>query len=658
MSNTLRAAPTLKAPSLPDALDPLAGESAFLLPLAKRDEALKVSIDELWPGFERENTLTFYQGTNVIHTETISNPDPGQFPRVFSIGSIDLYVGGVHELYYTVDTAGGMASSYPISLDLDNRPPSFGSHPRALQFPTEILINGVTEAYLDDHNNEVVATVAKWSDIRLKDEVWYYLHPSAGTHNETDAQVGIKVITENDLNAPEVEISFPGDAFRALGRVNCYAEYFLRDRAGNESLLSLKSDIVPVHIDPPLKLLPPQVPLFDQVGLIDETSARTPVVVVIPAMRAIALNDQVIVHWGNQDLPPRTVNDPAANPLLRIDIPYKTIQDAGNGPLLISYDLWRAGASLGRSPEKPVVVDITVPGGPDPDPETPEHGNLKLPVALGNSGVPNVISPEDKELPAEVIIEWFGKDGTELFLEGDRLEAKWASISLPRQVDAADVIAKQSLKLTITSEQMKQAGSGTLALSYGVTRDLPNPPGHSNTAYSGVQNLEVANTELPGGGYPLPAGAFPEAKFNVINNEAAKDGTPYEVKLDYVHAAEGDVIEFKFRGHQGFGDDPELEPANPIPGSYTEGSHTVTLDDIKRGSYAFTVELEYLAAIRSGSANGYHWVRNDKGTASGGYYHVHVDVSLPPQAPAQATAKKRFSVFATLAALWSWLRCK
>lgn len=658
MSNDLRAAPSLVAPTLPDALDPLSTETAFLLPVANRAEALKITIGELWAGYRPLNELVFYLGQNASDMVLVENPDPSDFPQTFEIDKFDLRSGGVHELYYTVSIPGSTVSSHSIWLDLDKDPPNIGRRPSALQFPQEVLEYGVTQDYLDNHGGNVIATASKWPDIKLEDELWYYLRRSAKPGNETQEEVGRKIITPADLAAPEIEVTFTGDDFLALGKGKCVAYYYLKDRAGNEGDNSDDSPVFPVFLDPPLQLLAPEVPLFDQNGLIDEETARTPVQVWIRAMAGIEHGDQVIVHWGTHDLLPMTVDDPEATPLLRIDVPYRALQEAGNGPLLISYDLWRAGSSLGRSPDKPVVVDITVPGGPDPDPETPEHGNLKLPVALGNSGVPNVISPEDKELPAEVIIEWFGKDSTELFLEGDRLEAKWASISLHRQIDAADVIAKQSLKLTITSEQMKQAGFGTLALSYGVTRDLPNPPGHSNTAYSGVRNIEVANTELPGGGYPLPVGAFPEAKFDVINNEAAKDGTPYEVKLNYVHAAEGDVIEFKFRGHQGFGGDPELEPANPIPGSYTEGSHTVTQDDLDRGSYAFTVELEYLAAIRSGSANGYHWVRNDKGTASGGYYHVHVDVSLPPQAPAQATAKKRFSVFATLAALWSWLRCK
>lgn len=662
MSNPARIAPVLVAPSLPDALPPLTGDTAFLLPVIKRTEPLKVTIDSLWAAPAAVNEVVFYWKKVEVLRETVFDPDPSQFPMPFEISQIDLLSGALDELYYTVQTTGGTDESFRTELDLDNIAPNLGLRPAAIQFPQEILDNGVTESYLGNNGGKVVSTIARWPDIREADEVWYYLQPSAKSDSETAAEIGHKVISAADLLLPKIELIFTGDDFRALGQVNCVAHYFLKDRAGNEGSDSFDSPIIAIHLDPPLSLLRPEVPLYDLRGLIDEEAARTPVQVIIPAMTGIMPGDQIIIHWGSQHLPAQTITDPAGNPLLRVDVPYRIVQAAGNGTLLVDYDLWRAGASLGDSPDKQIEVDITLPGGPDPDPETPEHENLKLPVALGDSGVPNVISLADQELPAEVIIEWFGENGDEVFLQDDRLEALWASITLPYVILPNDVIAKQALKLPITSAQIKMAGQGTKVLSYNVTRDLPGHPGSSNTAYSRPQNfLVVDGTELPGGGAPLPPGDFPEKnQFNTINNAAAIDGTPYEIKLDYLNAAVGDIIEFKFRGHMGAGDDPALDPARPIEGSYTEDRHTVDQDDLDRGSYAFTVAKEYLNR-RPGtwSGNGYHWISNKAGTAPGdAYYHVLVDVYFPTPSTTQASTKKRLSVAATLAALWSWLRCK
>jgi hypothetical protein len=233
-----------------------------------------------------------------------------------------------------------------------------------------------------------------------------------------------------------------------------------------------------------------------------------------------------------------------------------------------------------------------------------------------------------------VIIDWYGVDGQEAFIENDRVLANWGVITLQKyQVDANDVIAKQPLRLTITPQQMKAAGPGTLPVKYTATRDLPIPPGYSNSAFSKTQPIDVANpAELPGGGDPLPAGDFPEKNINnTINNNAAQDGTPFVVQLDYKNAAVGDIIEFKFRGHMGAGDDPDLVPARPIDGSYTEDRHVVTQADLDHGSYAFTVERQYLnRQSRVWSANGFHWISNAAGTSPGDvYYRVLVDVYLP-----------------------------
>lgn len=628
-----RVAPVLVAPSLPDTLPPLPGDTAFLLPVMKRSAPLNVTIDTIWAGYADINEVVFYWKGAEVARQPVLDPDPSQFPMGFVINTIDLISGGLGELYYTVQTIGGTNESHPTELDLDNIPPNLGLRPGEAQFPQEILDNGVTEAYLANNDNQVIATVARWPDIRLEDEVWYYLKPSAKAEDGTAAEAGHKVISTEDLALPAIDLVFPGNAFRELGQVNCVAYYFLKDRAGNEGADSFDSPIFPIHLAPPLKLLPPEVPLYDQHGLIDEQTARTPVQVVIPAMRGIEKDDEIIIHWGDQDLRPRTIGDPSADPLLRIDVPYRTVQDAGNGTRLVNYDLWRAGASLGPSPDKPVEVDITLPGGPDPDPEDPEHGNLKLPIALGDSGVPNLISPADQELPAEVIIDWYGEDASEVFLENDRVEAWWASIALHYVVNAADYDAKQPLKLPITSEQIKLAGQGSKVLSYNVTRDLPGHPGFSNTAYSRPQTFLVADgTELPGGGDPLPPGDFPEKnEYNTINNDAAIDGTPYEIQLDYVNAAVGDVIVFKFRGHAGSGDDPALDPARPIEGSYTEDCHVVTQEDLDHGSYAFMVDRQFLnRKPGTWSANGYHWISNAAGTAPGDtYYHVLIDVYIP-----------------------------
>ncbi|MFQ6572830.1 hypothetical protein [Pseudomonas sp. UM16] len=617
----------LTVPSLPDALPPLAGDSAFLIPVSNRTGALRANIDERWEGASQRQTVMFFWNRNQVHEQEVLDPDPGEFPMTFEIGGLHLSGGGIHQLYYEVVSVGGTSRSLAVQVDLDNTPPNFGLRPGALTFPSEIVNDGVTESYLADNQDQVIATLAHWSDIRLEDEIVYFLERAPGLASNRRLPAGSIVITQMHLDHPPLEVPFKGDDFRTLGNGNAVAHFYLRDRAGNEGLESSPSTVFKIVLTPQPQLLPPLVPLYDQHGLISEAVARLPVQVEIPALEHVATGDQILLHWGNVALPAITVPDPNANPLLRIPVSYRSIQGGGNGTLQVTYDLLRAATPIGRSPAKQVEVDITLPGGPDPDPESPWHGNLQLPTALGASAVPNIISPSDIEQPANVIIAWHGKDGQEVFESLDAVEAHWETIVLPYVITDADVIAKQPLRMEISSAQMKQAGTGRRALHYRVTRQLSAHPGYSNTAYSAEQEVSVSDsTGLPGGNDGLPAGDFPEKNpNNAINKEAAMDGTPYEIRLDYHNAAVGDRIDFTFRGHQGFADDPKVEPDRPIAGSYIEDTHEVTQHDLEQGSYSFIVGRKQLVAIKFASGNGYHWITNDVGTVQALHYHVLVD---------------------------------
>ncbi|HWD30738.1 MAG TPA: hypothetical protein VG536_04070 [Pseudomonas sp.] len=604
-----------------------------LLPVVVADEDLAVEID-WWEDVHEQGQLQL-QWNGVLygpaHVITQAEAEDPSTRFTFFIDKAELVTEGSFTLAYRFlsDPGENEYFSDPQTLRVDRSAPGGGALPQLMVDP-EIINLGVTPDKLDQQGR-LHTTLQGYEQKRAGDTVLPLISAMREGLPVMIEDAPIRV-TSNDQNQP-VTVYFNLAKLLEVGDGPADFTYRLRDRAGNTSDLAPVRPLQILLQNVPDTLLPPRVPLYEENGLIDEERARRPVQVVIPHYEHAAVDDLILLNWGTVPAQTYVVRDENADPLLTIDFPYRLVQLGGNGSLAITYEVRRNGVSLGTSPITQIAVDITLPGGPDPDPENPEHGNLELPEALGASGVPNVISAADLELPAEVVIDWYGKDGKEVFLENDRVNGVWASINLPHVVSANEVIAKQPLRLTITSEQMKQAGSGRLALSYSVTRELTGHPGYSNTAYSSPQAVEVADpSELPGGGDPLPAADFPEKNDrNTINKEAAVDGTPYEIRLDYENAAVGDRIDFKFRGHQGFSDDPKLEPDHPIAGSYMEASHTLTRQDLDQGTYAFTVGRAQLVAINRGSGNGYHWITNNAGTAPAAYYHVFVDtVDLEP----------------------------
>ncbi|MFJ9989814.1 hypothetical protein ACIQSO_03690 [Pseudomonas putida] len=634
-----------------------------LLPVAVADQDLAVEVrwfedlhelgklQLLWNGdlYGDEHEVT---GQEALDPSTVFT---------FTVEQAELQAEGTSSLAYRFTTYPGSNpyDSIPVDIRVDRTAPGGGALPKLI-FAPDIISGGVTSPGLDDQGR-LSATLQAYEQKQVGDVIQPLIAAIRGGPPELFPDTPIRV-TSSDQNAP-VTVYFNLANLLLVDDGPAAFTYIVTDRAGNPSITAPAEDLAILLNNAPGVLLPPTVPLYDEHGLIDEATARLPVRVHIPRYDHAAADDVILFKWGNVPAQAYRVTDPNLDPLLTPLFPYRLVQLGGNGEQILIYEVERNGVSLGESTSTVVEVDISLPGGQDPDPETPENENLALPVALGASGVENIISLADRLQEAHVIIEWFGVDGTPVFIENDRVVADWGNLTLPTyQVDANDVINQQPLRLPVSPQQMKAAGPGTLRLRYSVTRDLPAPPGYSNSAYSGHQVIVVADAAgLPGGGAPLPPGDFPEKnQYNTINNDAAIDGTPYEIKLDYVNAAVGDIIEFKFRGHTGAGDDPALDPARPIEGSYTEDRHEVTQDDLDRGSHAFNVAPEYLNR-RPGtwSANGYHWISNQAGSAPGdAYYHVLVDVYLPTPSTAQASTKKRFSVAATLAALWSWLRCK
>lgn len=594
---------------------PLGAFPNGLLPVAVADQDLKVEIDR-FNSLRPEHKIQLlwkdqpYGAVHVVNQAEFDDPD---VIFTLTVSSDELKEQGVSSLNYRTQSPGGNVGfgDPPWQIRVDRTPPG-GNAMAALNFLS--VISPVTPDKLDTQNR-LPAQVHSYEGKQTSD----LIHPRMRRVDDGREVQGTTVrVLPGDMSQP-VTVYFTHEQLLAIGDGDVHFTYTLEDRAGNVSneapvvLLTLLLNTVPTTLDPP------EIPLYDQHGLINEEVARTPVSVLIPTYEHVAQGDLIFLSWGNVPLPARPILDPTANPLLRIPVPYATVQAGGNRSLDVTYEVRRDGVPLGTSPAKTVVVDISLPGGLDPDPEDPWHGNLIPATAVGASNVPNVISFADQDEPATVFVEWFGVDGSEVFQALDSVVAHWGSVTLAAHtVTVGEVGLKDPLELTISSEQIKQAGIGDLDLHYTVTRALADHPGHSNTAYSPVQVIRVlSGAELPGGGDPLPAGEYPERNLhNTINKAAAEDGTPFRIFLDYLNAAVGDQIDFEFHGHEGFG-----PVGTPIPDAFLAASHTVEQADlvpdpdpeINRPWFAFTVERRNLVAVQRGSGVGHYWVANSAG---------------------------------------------
>lgn len=351
----------------------------------------------------------------------------------------------------------------------------------------------------------------------------------------------------------DVELRFVRDDIQAANDGTLNFAYQITDRAGNTSQPSVDLALRVLLKGELVGLQAPEVPSFDDDGIIDEADARGPADVKIPAFTSIPgieQGDMIQLVWGSAAHDPVRIPAGQEDKENVVQADYMSLYDTwkaetgGTDQVVdidVLYHIVRGGLVAGTSPATPIRINLFQAGGePGPD---PEHPHLKLPLLTADSGATNEIKGDDYTKNAKITVYW--KDAQtppqDLFIAGDKLNVTYGSTPLTeRTIVQKDVDDKVDLELPLTAAQIAAEGSGIKDLKYAVTRTVDGPA--ENTSYSPVQDVEVAGTdELPGGG-ALPEGSFRPLNSNgVIGPKEIKAGvyftTPY-----YDNKKNGDTI--------------------------------------------------------------------------------------------------------------------
>jgi hypothetical protein len=542
-----------------------------------------------------------------------------------------LLAEGISSLTYVGTTFPGGDEYFgtpTLNIEVDRTPPG-GENIAPLSFTPDIINEGVTPAKLNANGN-LPSLAAHWRELKLGDKLYAFL-----VNANEEVEIDPVVVTDDTPGIP-IPVPFPRLKLEEIGDGKIDFTFELEDRAGNRSTRAPRVTLDVLLSSVPRNWPAPNIPLAPPPNrFVGEATARTPVGVEIPADDNFQIGDLITVHWGNQQIAPEAVTDPAANPIMIIYVPYSAVQAAGNGDRNVVYRVERNGIGIGVSdPVVVVAVDLTLPGGPDPDPETPEHDNLLQATVTADSGAFDRIAAEDFGKDATITVSHEGDDGTELFVLDDIVTIRWGGTSLPPYtITQGDV--GNDLEQTLTGTAMEAEGAGDISLSYTIARPLPNRPGEFNSALSPSKTIQViSSADLPGGGTP-DTGSFPEANGqNAINSEAAASGggTPFRVST-YTNMAVGDVINFRFIAYDGYGG-----AAVEVPASEYTGTRNISSDDVTRGYYEFLVPSAnlYLAGRPGGSqagrgrAQATYDITNDKGTGNGVPVAVLIDARPLP----------------------------
>ncbi|MFK0088337.1 hypothetical protein ACIQUS_13710 [Pseudomonas sp. NPDC090755] len=413
----------MDAPEIPDALPLLVGETGLHIHRKERRKPLAVRIEKVWPAhlvpMVTKVELMWDREPVGMATElpAFLNPED-HFPLTLMLPVECMGDAGSYRLNYRVTTFNPETSA-PLSVRLDSEAPNEGGSPGRLNFPSPIDTTGITEEYLQNNDNQVLATINPWPDIWLEDRVYYFwdLDLRNGLPRVEDADGHVE-ITDTSLDPVVVPFS---EAFLRTRRNGLHTVYYaLQDRSGNSGPLSVQTSVtVALEVLPDLPL--PKVPLAED-ELIDLEDAVTGVTVEVPLIEGAQPGDVLQANWNGEPLASYELTDPLQWPV-PVDVPWTVLsKDALYERQLVRvyYQWTRTGVFERQSGSIFVDVDLTVAGPVQPEFPALENPLLvPLPVVKGKQG-DNQLGDPDFELNALVELEL-----PERMNAGDRLELFW-----------------------------------------------------------------------------------------------------------------------------------------------------------------------------------------------------------------------------------------
>ena len=412
------------APEIPGALPPLPGNTVHLLPVTLQGQPLLVEMRSPWPAFENDPNTWIRFGLYVegVVVETVDLFPPYdrdiQFPLLFTVPARSVATPTTYTIFCrALFSDFNYVDSGTILLEVDHRAPNHDNPGDQLRFPDEVVRDGLTQAWLELHNDQLRVEVPRWADMALEDEVLFYW----GTIVDAEPVARLVINAAHLQPGSVIEFHYPGDALREKGNGFLNGYYVLSDRAGNRND---PSPPVPVEvIDLPVtpgRFPAPVVPLASIDKLIDLEDARTGVTVVIEEIPDALPGDTLQIWWNGRALP-----------LLTLAPGFQWPQTAAVAWGILSSDgfaapvagnvqyRWQRGTSLFRdSPVTSFTVDLTV-AGPDPIGPDPVNPNLEQLLVKGITGDDILIGP-DIGNDARVLLKLYQNARA-----GDLLELHW-----------------------------------------------------------------------------------------------------------------------------------------------------------------------------------------------------------------------------------------
>ncbi|WJD64151.1 hypothetical protein [Pseudomonas kurunegalensis] len=306
--DSIRNYDVLDPPSAPAALDDITDGTPGLLPVADLSRPLRIEVPQ-WPvsspSPDRPETLFLYWDGEFVDEKTwYAAIDPDELFIDVPVDSL-LKEGEFKVTYRVLGYNGVETGSKPLTLTIDRTAPVLGGDRGRLEFP-DLGSQPLTDKFLKDHGEVLRGEVPDYHVFMPGDTIVYYWDDEP----LDNTLVGELTLTSANAGKPVI-IEYDGKMIRDRGDGGRYAQYLVRDRAGNESQTAVPKAVT-VDAKPVPRVLPwPVVPLAtgsQELVTLMLLDIHEPLEIRVPETAVIHPGEPFMVEWapglfGEQLLP-------------------------------------------------------------------------------------------------------------------------------------------------------------------------------------------------------------------------------------------------------------------------------------------------------------------------------------------------------------------
>lgn len=536
---------------------------------------------------------------------TLNDPPGSEVEFRLTPDVLSSLLDGVHALHFTVETLSDIHISRSTAILIDRSPAGGGMLP-PLIFDASIALHGISLAALRKHHGGVLhAVIPNYQGQRPDDRIEISVTCERTGQRAVLANMGAGSGTE-PIRADVAESSL--SSFRGM----CMFDYVVHDIFEQTSRRSKASSVALLFDSAPAKL-PPPVVISSKPGKVDDADARPATRIAVPTYGpTVEAEDSHRLWIGDMacEAPALGIVPSPQSPVRTIDVPYARLialseaQGSTSFVVPVFYEVIRDGIAS-PSEEVRVAFDLELPGGADPNAETPENEALPRPIlTTQKSTAENLVRPAEIDAGAVLRVD-FGaaidpKNGDVI-----QMYINDTPVGTP-----ANVENDPRISVEITGTQLRECVGARVAW-YTVTRSRSDATTVARSPASAVRILD--ESFLPGGGKGLPAPVcldcqrlnIREGK-NVIRKDSYDPWGWVRIRLhEYINMQLGDHVAMRI----------ELldRSQKPVSGSLLVLEHSVdALDVIPRHDYGLPgyptarfCEFLYPAALLELRATGY-----------------------------------------------------